>query len=77
MARVKRRAGIVLGEWPADIEASLIADEEEREKRDKKRVKFCPCCGRKPEEPPDKAGRHIYTVFCEKCQARMVIHVNG
>ena len=47
---------------PEGIQASLDADEAERKRRDKKYVRYCPCCGRKPEIPPDKGGRHIYTM---------------
>ena len=65
-------------DWPEPIKSELIADEKEREKRDKTVVRYCPACGRKPEIPPDKAGRHIYTLRCEKCvnQPAFVIHVN-
>jgi formate dehydrogenase maturation protein FdhE len=51
--------------------------ERSAKRRDKKRVKFCPICGRKPEEPPQNEGRHIYSVRCEKCQSCMIVHVNG
>ncbi len=61
----------------ADIERELLADEKDRERRDKTRVEKCPCCGRAPEYPPLNEGRHIYTMHCEKCQARFVIHVAG
>lgn len=54
---------------------ALLADEEERKRRDKKRVKHCPICGRRPEIPFINAGRHIYSGHCEKCQARFTIHV--
>lgn len=59
----------------ADVRRELLADEAERKRRDKKRVKYCPICGRVPETPFDNAGRHIYTAHCEKCQARFTIHV--
>lgn len=52
------------------------ADENERRHRDKGVVRFCPLCGRKPEYTPDKEGRHIYSLHCEKCQLGCVIHVN-
>ena len=57
---------------PAD---TLIADEEERKRRDKKRAKYCPVCGRRPEIPFINAGRHIYTGHCEKCETRFTVHV--
>lgn len=39
-------------------------------------VKFCPSCGRRPEYPPITEGSaHIWTMSCEKCQFRFVIHV--
>jgi hypothetical protein len=57
------------------IARGLIMEEEERRRRDKKRVKLCPICGRKPEIPFINAGRHIYSGNCEKCQARFTIHV--
>ncbi len=60
-----------------DVERVLLAEEKEREARDKKRVKFCSICGKRPEYPPDKPGRHIYSMRCEKCQASCVIHVNA
>lgn len=60
-----------------DTDAWVITDEAERKARDKKAVKFCPVCGKRPGTPPDKPGRHIYTIFCEKCQSRTLIHVNG
>lgn len=62
-------------EWPEPAASQLIADEEERIARDKKRVRHCPVCGRRPEIPFINAGRHIYTGHCEKCQARFTIHV--
>ena len=62
---------------PEGIEASLRADEEERKRRDKYTAKYCPVCGRKPEIPLDKAGRHIYTGNCEKCQCGFVVHINA
>ena len=64
-------------EWPEPVASKLIAEELEREARDKKRVKLCPVCGRRPEIPFDKSGRHIYNGHCEKCDARFVIHVCG
>lgn len=73
MAR-RRNAGL---DWPEPISSQLEAAERERTDRAKKRVRFCAICGRKPEEPPQNEGRHIYSVRCEKCQAAMVIHVNG
>ena len=65
-------------EWPEPVASKLISDEEERIKRAKTRVRFCPACGRKPEYPPDNVGRHIYSLRCEKCpnQPAFVIHVN-
>lgn len=60
-----------------EITDPLIKDEEDRVRRDKKTAKFCPICGRKPDEWFDKAGRHIYTGYCEKCDVRFVIHING
>lgn len=63
-------------EWTPEIAEKLLTDEAERCERDKTVVKYCPGCGRKPEYPPDKAGRHIYNLKCEKCQAAFVIHVN-
>ncbi len=74
MAKKKYGAGY---DWPEPTRSELIAEERERERRDKKRVKFCPICGRTPEYGVEKSGRHIYSLHCEKCQARMVIHVNG
>lgn len=62
---------------PEGIQAMLAADELERKQRDKHVVRRCPVCGRIPEVPPGKGGRHIYTLYCEKCQCRFVIHVNG
>lgn len=39
-------------------------------------VKVCPSCGRRPEYPPITEGSaHIWTMHCEKCQFRFVIHV--
>jgi ribosomal protein L37AE/L43A len=39
-------------------------------------VRYCPHCGRKPEQPPITEGSaHIWTVYCEKCDWRFVIHV--
>ena len=64
-------------DWPEPARSELIAAERERIKRDKKRVKFCAVCGRKPEYPPQNERRHIYTLSCEKCQCKMVVHVNG
>ena len=58
-----------------EIRKRLLAEEAERKRRDKKRVKFCPICGRAPEYGFENAGRHIYTAHCEKCQARFTIHV--
>ena len=46
------------------------------EERDKTTVKFCPCCGLRPEYGVEKPGRHIYSLHCGMCQARFVIHVN-
>ena len=43
--------------------------------RDQVRIRFCPSCGRKPEIPFTNSGRHIYTGYCEKCQARFMVHV--
>lgn len=62
---------------PEGIQASLDADEEERKHRDRQRVKRCPICGLRPEIPPINEGRHIYVFYCEKCQARFMIHVVG
>jgi hypothetical protein len=62
-------------DWPEDVAEKLDADEKEREFRDKRVAKFCPVCGRRPEEVIDKSGRHIYNGFCEKCQIRFVIHI--
>jgi predicted RNA-binding Zn-ribbon protein involved in translation (DUF1610 family) len=63
-------------DFTPEIEEQLLTDEAERCKRDKTVVKYCPACGRKPEYRPDKAGRHVYSLKCEKCQAAFVIHVN-
>lgn len=62
-------------DYPEPIRSKLLAEEAERVARDKKHVKCCPICGRRPETPFINAGRHIYTGFCEKCQARFTIHV--
>ena len=72
MARLKAD-----GEGIPYLATSRIEDEEERERRDKKRVKYCPVCGRSPEIPFINAGRHIYSGHCEKCQSRFTIHVIG
>ena len=63
--------------WTKEIEVKLKEDEDERKRRDKKRAKYCPVCGRKPEEVILNAGRHIYNGYCEKCDCRFVIHING
>ena len=62
-------------DWPEPTRSELIAEEQEREFRDKRPAKFCPACGRKPEIPLLNGGRHVYTGHCEKCQIRFVIHV--
>jgi formate dehydrogenase maturation protein FdhE len=73
-ARQFRKAA---NEWPEPIASSLIAQEEERERRDRKRVLYCPMCGRNPEYTAEQHGRHIYSLHCEKCQARFTIHIVG
>jgi hypothetical protein len=62
-------------DYPEPIKAALVAAEEEREHRDKLRVKHCPICGLRPEIPFDKGGRHIYSGHCEKCQTRFTIWI--
>lgn len=64
-------------EWPDEIAEQLLTDEAERCRRDGTVVRYCPACGRKPEYPPDKGGRHIYNLRCDKCQAAFVVHVSA
>jgi formate dehydrogenase maturation protein FdhE len=62
---------------PEGIEASLCADEEERKERDKRPARYCPVCGRIPEDGFDQGGRHIFIGYCNWCKSRFVVHVNG
>jgi formate dehydrogenase maturation protein FdhE len=64
-------------DWPEPIRGNLLKAKKEQDARAKKRVKFCPICGNKPEETPQNEGRHIYSVRCDKCQARMTVWVTG
>jgi hypothetical protein len=65
----------VWGDDPV-IREDLLAEERERQRRDKGIVRFCPICGKRPEDGVDKSGRHIFNLHCEKCQLGCVIHVN-
>jgi formate dehydrogenase maturation protein FdhE len=64
-------------EWPAEIVKQLLEEEAERRRRDRTQVRYCPACGRRPECLPDKGGRHVYTLRCDKCQAAFIVHVSA
>jgi hypothetical protein len=63
-------------DFTPEVESQLLAEEAERCRRDRVQVRYCPACGRRPEHQPDKGGRHVYVLRCDKCQAAFVIHVS-